>query len=211
VSLRDSGDCVVRLSATEIVITEVLAPALPRLFTIAPDLRIELRSSAAIVSLPLHETDLAVRMTRPDGDSLLAKRLPAMKVGLFASREYLRGRAPATLVLERERLIGYDDSYGPIPEVRFMEQAGLAGALVVRCTSTRALLAAACGGVGIALLPVALARRHEGLVEVPIARVPPGRAPWLVTHPDSRSSRPIRAVARWVAESFEQFVRLGAA
>ena len=132
-----------------------------------------------------------------------------MKLGLFASREYLRGRAPSALVLERERLIGYDDSYGPIPEVRFMEQAGLAGALVVRCTSTRALLAAACGGVGIALLPILLAQRHR-LVEVPAARLPPGRAPRLVTHPDSRSSPPIRAVARWVTDSFERFMHPGA-
>jgi DNA-binding transcriptional LysR family regulator len=207
VLLRASGGSLVRVSATEVVIADVLAPELPRLYASAPDLRLELRSSAEIVSLARHEADLAVRMVRPDGDSLLAKRLPALKLGLFASREYLRGRAPSSLVLERERMIGYDDSYGPIPEVRFMEQAGLADALVLRCTSTRALFAAACAGVGIALLSVPRARRDRRLVEIPAARLPPPRAPWLVSHPDSRTSPPIRAVARWVAESFERYTR----
>ena len=63
-----------------------------------------------VVSLSAREADVAVRLAKPVGDSLVARRLPSLEMGLFASREYLAGRRPAGIDLRGERLLGFDAS-----------------------------------------------------------------------------------------------------
>ena len=202
-ALREGRAPAVRISATESVIAERLAPALPLLFARDPHVRVELSSVAAIVSLARGEADLAIRMIRPTGNSLVTRRLATFRLGLYASRGYLFGRNPEQIELKDERLLGFDDSYGAIPELQWMRDAGLEAAVGVRCSSTRALAAAATSGVGIALLPATLAER-AGLIEIPAPRPIPARTPWLVMHAQSRAWPALRTVAAWVVQAFAE-------
>lgn len=197
----------IRVTATEFVVAEVLAPALPALWRQDPALRIDLVSAAGVASLANREADIAIRMTRPVGESLVASRLPAVRLGLFASRDYMRGRDPATLDLGRETLLLYDDSFGPTPEVRWMADAGLDRLARLVTGSTRALLQAARAGAGIALLPAAFAARDPALGEIPPPRPIPLRTPWLVVHRDLRRVRPLRLVQDWVRASVTEALR----
>jgi DNA-binding transcriptional LysR family regulator len=192
----------VRVSATEPVVTEILAPALPQLWARHPELRVRLRSTTTVESLTLGEADIAVRLARPGGDSLIARRLPSITFGLYASRGYLGRRSPAGIDLRRERLLGFDDSYGPIAEVRWFESAGLADALALRTGSTRALLRACAAGAGIALLPVHVASREPGLLALHPPSPTPVRHVWLVWPAALRSAAAVGAVREWITASF---------
>lgn len=206
-ALRTGGDRdSVTLSATEFIVADVLAPALPRLAAMHPALMLTLRAEAQVVSLAGREADIAVRMSPPDGNSLVARKLPEQRIGLFASPAYLAGRSPDALDLANERLLVYDDSYGRLPELDWIAALGLDGAVAVRTGSTRALLAATIAGSGIGLVPHAAAR-SLGLVEVPLAATLPVRNPWLVVHRDLRRVPAIRAVHAWVIDSFARFGR----
>ncbi len=192
----------IRISATEPIISEVLAPALAKLLAAAPGLRIDLSSTTEVVSLAAREADVAVRFARPVGDSLIIRRLPAFDFALFAARSYLAGRRVDALDLKRERMLGFDASYGRIAEVVWMDDAGLTPAVVARSSSTRALIQAASAGAGIALLPRMLARAHPTLVEIP-APLPIAKRPaWLVTHRDLGKARPLRVVRDWIIAAF---------
>jgi len=136
------------------------------------------------------------------GDSLIVRRLPAFDLALFAAPSYLAGRRAADLDLRHERLLGFDASYGRIPEVVWMEEAGLAGAVVARSSSTRALINAAAAGAGVALLPRLLLRALPGLVEIPAPLPIPRRPAWLVSHRDLRRARPLRIVRDWIVAAF---------
>lgn len=197
----------VRISATEPFISEVLAPALPRLLASEPGLRIDLSASNEVVSLSAREADVAVRLARPVGDSLVARRLPGLEMGLFASREYLAGRRPAGIDLRAERLLGFGTNYGRIPEVAWMEDAGLAMAVSIHSSSVRTLLNATIAGSGISLLPRLLAASHPELIEIPPPRPMPTRPVWVVTHRDLRGVRPIRAVRDWIVAAFTEVSR----
>lgn len=153
------------------------------------------------MSLTGREADVAVRMSRPEGNSLLAKKLPEQRLGLFASAAYLRGRDPALLNLGSERLIVYDDSYGRLPELEWLVAAGLERQVAMRTGSTRALIAATKAGIGIGLLPIWVARA-EGQTELPAPAGIPGRAPWLVVHPDLRRLPGVRAVHARIIDTF---------
>lgn len=192
----------IRVSATEPFICDILAPALPKLLAVEPTLRLDLSASTDVVSLAAREADVAVRFAQPLGDSLVARRLPSLAMGLFASRAYLAGREPAALDLQRERLLGFDDSYGRIAEVVWMEDAGLSSAIAVRSSSTRALLNATEAGVGIALLPRLLAGARRELIELPAPMPPPSRPVWVVTHRDLRRVRSLRVVREWIVDAF---------
>jgi DNA-binding transcriptional LysR family regulator len=200
----------VRVSATEFVVSEVLAPAIPLLKGGGADFPVHLQSQGDVVSLAARDADLAIRMSRPDGASLHIRKLPDIALGLYASCAYLDGRPPATLDLRRERLIVYDDSYGRLPELDWIAAHRLSDAVALRTGSTRAQLQAVRHGGGIALLPVAFAAREPDLVAVPFAHGAPPRQPWLTVHRDLRRQPPIRLVHRWIVDAFERIVRLPA-
>jgi len=202
-SLRQGGKTVpVRISATEFVISDVLAPRLNRLWQMGADFPVHLQSQADVVSLAGRDADLAIRMVRPEGASLYARRLADIRLGLFAADEYLAGREPEAIDLKAERLLIYDDSYGRLPELGWVTRHGLSDAVVMRTGSTRGLLAAALSGAGIALLPVPFARRTGTLIEIPTPSSLPSRQPWLIVHRDLRSLPAIRLAQKWVAQAF---------
>lgn len=202
-SLRQGLNTVpVRISATEFVISDVLAPALDRLWAMGADFPVHLQSQADVVSLAGRDADLAIRMVRPEGASLYARRLADIRLGLFASADYLAGRDPAAIDLKEERLLIYDDSYGRLPELEWVKRHGLSDAVAMRTASTRALLAAAVTGAGVALLPVPFAVRAVKLFEVPPPSPLASRQPWLIVHRDLRGLPTIRLVQKWVTQSF---------
>lgn len=207
-ALRSGGERLpVRISATEFVISDVLAPALAGLRGRGAAFPVHLQAQGEVVSLAGRDADLAIRMSRPDGASLIGRRLPEIRLALFASRVYLDGRDPSSLVLRNERLIGYDDSFGPIPEHRWITDGGLADAVVVRTGSARAQLLAVAAGVGIGLLPTVFARTMAGLIELPHNHGAPVRTPWLIVHRDLRRQPAIRAVHGWIVDAFTVALR----
>jgi DNA-binding transcriptional LysR family regulator len=141
-------------------------------------------------------------MVRPEGASLYARRLADIRLGLFASANYLAGREPAAIDLRAERLLIYDDSYGRLPELDWVTRHGLVDAVAMRTGSTRGLLTAALAGAGIALLPVPFALRTETLVELPPPSALPSRQPWLIVHRDLRGLPVVRLAQKWVMQAF---------
>lgn len=202
-SLRQGAKTVpLRISATEFVISDVLAPALDRLWAMGADFPVHLQSQADVVSLAGRDADLAIRMVRPEGASLYARRLADIRLGLFASAECLGGRVPAGIDLTAERLLIYDDSYGRLPELDWVTRHGLSDAVAMRTGSTRGLLAAALAGAGIALLPVPFALRTGTLIEIPPPSTLPSRQPWLIVHRDLRGLPAVSLAQKWVAQAF---------
>jgi DNA-binding transcriptional LysR family regulator len=205
-TLREqNGVMPVRLSATEFVISDVLAPALSRLWAKSVDFQLHLHSQADIVSLAARDADIAVRMSRPEGASLIIRKLPQLHLGFFASTALLAGRDAAKVNLGEESLLIYDDSYGRLPELDWLQSQGLGGAVAMRTGSTRGLMTAAQNGAGVGLLPVAIARLYPDLVQIaPPQSPPPSRTPWLVVHRDLRRQPSIRLVHQWVIDTFNQ-------
>jgi DNA-binding transcriptional LysR family regulator len=203
----EGGTLPVRLSATEFVISDVLAPALPRLWARGGDFPLHLQSQGDVVSLAARDADLAVRMSRPEGASLIIRKLPALQLGFFASADYVGDRDSVKLDLRREKLLIYDDSYGRLPELDWLDALGLRASVAMRTGSTRGLMTAALAGAGVALLPKAIAGREPSLVEIEAGSAPPPRTPWLIVHRDLRSQPSIRLVHKWVIETFAALVR----
>ncbi len=196
----------VRVSATEFVVSDVLAPALPDLWQRGGQFPVHLISQAQIVSLASRDAEIAVRMSRPEGNSLIARKLPEIRQGLFASSGYLDGRTASQINLVDTRLLVFDDSYGRIPELDWLGQTGLISAVAMRTASIRAILHAAMAGGGVALLPAPFALR-AGLIEIPLPVAIPSRAPWIVCHRDVRRQAGVIKVYDWIIAAFKSAVK----
>ena len=191
----------IRVSATEPIAAELLAPALPDLIRQLPNIRIDLSVTTEVVSLALRSVDIALRLAQPKGDSLLVQRLSPIRLGLYATREYLGRTGYDGLDLNAAQLLTYDDTYGPIAEVAWMQSMGLSDASRIRSSSTRALLMATLAGAGIGLLPEVFARQHDQLVQISTPVAIPDRDIWLMSHKDLKRSPNHRIVRAWILKT----------
>ena len=201
--LREGGlHLPVRITATEFVIAEVLAPRLPDLWKLGAKFPVHLQSQFDVVSLAGREADVAIRMSRPEGASLIAAKLPEVQMGLYAARSYLSGRDPRKLELRGEKLIAYEESSATLPETGWITQHGLNRAVLMRSPSMHAQMRAVLAGAGIGLLPRAFAGREADLVELPSPSGLQTRTPWLVVHRDLQRHPNVSLVRRWIKASY---------
>lgn len=193
----------VRISSTEPIISDVLVPALPAFFQANPDTRLDLDVSLEVSNLNIGEADIAVRMFAPDSDTLIARKLPRIRLQLYCSAAYLAGRDPEALRLSEEKLVWYDAAYGDIAENVWIKEKGLVDQVILRSGSVRALMKAAEVGVGIAPVPDFLAAKTE-LVPVPSQPLP-YRQSWIVFHRDARALPHQKRVRNWIRNACDAF------
>ncbi len=108
--IRDSEEEVfgeLRVTTTIGFGTLWLAPRLPKLFKIYPDLNIDLMLEERVLDLPMREADVAIRMKEPSQADLIRKRLMMINMCLFATRKYLdeRGTPEAMEDLSQHRIL----------------------------------------------------------------------------------------------------------
>ncbi|MDR7151336.1 DNA-binding transcriptional LysR family regulator [Hydrogenophaga palleronii] len=211
-SARSLGEGVrgtVRISASEVMGVEVLPPMLAALHAKHPDLRVELVTSNALQDLVRREVDIAVRMTPPKQEVLLATRVGDVEVGLHAHRSYLErhGKPTSMADLAHHVLIGFDR------ETPFLRSA--TAKLPIwqrenfhwRCDSDLAQLALLRAGAGIGGCQTALARRDPNLVRVLPTRLALKLTTWVAMHEGLRNSPRCRVVFDGLVKGLRGYVK----
>jgi DNA-binding transcriptional LysR family regulator len=195
----------VRITASEVVGAEHLPPILARLRQRHPQLVVELVLSNEVSDLLRRDADIAVRMVEPVQDSLVAKRLPGIGVGLHARRDYLDRRGtPASMAdLAGHDLIGYDRETPALRPFLRLYPALNRPALALRTDSDLAQLAAIRAGFGIGACQIAVAARNPDLVRVLASEFEIELGMWIVMHEDLKTSPRCRAVFDALVESMD--------
>jgi len=187
--------------ATEPIISEILSPNLPTLFSENPHLKIELISSTKVANLDHQEADLAIRLFKPEGDTLIAKRLPDIQMACFSSNAYLKNKDINAIDLAQENLLVFSEVYGKIAEVKWVNDQSLNSSIVLRSSSSRSLLEAAKNGLGVAIVARFLGKLHH-LTEVPAKKIP-NRQAWLISHRETKAQADIHLIKRWITSTFK--------
>lgn len=199
---------VVRVSASEIIGTEVLPPLIARIKEDYPQLTIELVLSNRMQDLLNREADIAIRMATPVQEQLIARRLGSIEIGLYASPSYLaRHTAPQSIdALFTHTLVGFDKTtpfilqalkhYPQLNRERF----------TVRTDSDVAQLNLIRAGAGIGMCQV-----HLADFPVPLERLMPDffafhLDTWLVMHEDLRHSKACKTVFDILSEGLQAYI-----
>lgn len=214
---RSQGDGirgVVRITASEVVGMEVLPAVLTTLREAHPGLVVELVISNQVQDLLRREADIAIRMTQPRQEALIARRVGVVEVGLHAHALYLaRHGTPQSLDElkdERHTLIGYDSDVPYVRELARRFPMLARDRFQLRADNDMAQLALIRAGAGIGLCQVALARRDPSLQRVlPDALTIPLET-WITMHEDLRHSPRCRVVFDALVEGLAQHIGVAA-
>jgi DNA-binding transcriptional LysR family regulator len=186
----------VRVTAAEIFAVEHLPPLLANLRRDHPALSIELAPTDAVTDLLQREADIALRMTDPTQQALIARRLGTVTLGLFARRDYLERRGIPTNVadLAAHDLIGTDSLSVTGQAVMALLPGVAHGDFAVRVDNTLAQLALLRAGFGIGICQTVIASHNDSLVRVLPEAFSLDLPLWLVMHEDLRTSSRCRTV-----------------
>jgi DNA-binding transcriptional LysR family regulator len=197
----------VRISASEPIAVEVLPPALAALRRAHPGLAIELVPTDRVQDLLRSEADVAVRMTPPQQELLIARRVGDVELGLYAHQQYLaqQGTPTSSAELAQHAVIGFDEM------TPFMRRAlavlpGLTrDSLALRCDSTVAQMALLRSGCGIGVCQRPLAERTPELVRV-LPEWSMKLPTWVTMHEDLRDSPRCRVTFEALVACLERHI-----
>jgi len=192
----------VRITAGDGLMNYVLAPALPRLLAVHPELRVELVGDLEVLDLARRESDVALRLVRPSSSALVASKLAPVSYGIYAAESYLRAhRRPQGLTDLRDHdWMDYTRAGSKVPALAWLRTQLAPSRLVVRATTTTTLLHACAAGLGLALLLTRIGDTDPRLVRVLPQAPVPARDAWAVYHRDDRNNARVRAVAAWLKQ-----------
>ena len=169
---------------------EVLPPIITQLQADYPKLKVELVLSNRVQDLLKREADIAIRMTPPKQEQLIARRVGVVTLGLHAHKKYLRRHGtPASFAdLAQHALIGFDEETPYLRAARKAFPQWSRDAFAVRTDSDVAQLAMIRAGSGIGICQVALAAADPQLVRVLPQSIALDAETWLTMHEDLRNN-----------------------
>jgi DNA-binding transcriptional LysR family regulator len=189
---------VVRVAASDAFVIHRLLGDLRRLGDELPGIDLELVTSAALADLRRREADIAIRFVKPDSPELRARRISSLRWSLYASADYL-ARSPR--VDPQNGLAGHRLLRWSGPPLRptvlaWLDEHSTAATTALRSRDLHVLIEACGRGLGLAVLPGAMAR-NRGLVRAIDHHIDVSDI-WLLVHRDLRKVPRVRAVADWL-------------
>lgn len=196
---------VVRVTATEMLATRFIMPHLPRLAARYPEVALDLQCTNASVSLARREADIAIRLARPREPDVVVRKLAAVELALYASPAYVAARGRPAAPEQPGGLAGHTVlGFAATPMFRlenaWFDLRAEGAQIVLRSDSVSSIYAATVAGLGIGLLPIAVADADPSLVRLPTETGPEPRVIWQAVHVDLKATARIRAVMEFLAE-----------
>jgi len=201
-----AGGCI-RLTASNVVGAEILPPILTDFRRKHPAIDLELVLSNHNEDLSRRDADIAVRMSRPTQQSLVARKLGVLGLGFYATPDYVatHGAPDSIETLRSHTMIGFDTFPAGLRDALPAELEVSRGMFNFRSDSDAAQLAALKAGVGIGVCLHAIGRRN-GLTRVlPDLQVFELEV-WLAMHETQRASPRLRLMYDHLAEALSQVV-----
>lgn len=189
----------VRVSAPPAFASLFLMPRLGLLRERHPGIELELIGEMRLANLTRREADLALRIGRPEGASMIVRRLPDFHYGLFGRRDYVE-RVP-----EAEwTLLGHDETLEQSPPQQWLRRYAAGRPLVIRSNDITGLFNAVRAGLGVAVLSGYMAELAPELVCIAHGDPELRRELWMVVHADVRRSPSVRAVMDTIIDIVER-------
>lgn len=183
---RLTGQLVV--TAPQLLIVHVLAPLLQDFADRHPGVQLKLRASNELLDLNRREADLAIRISRSPGDTLMGRRLVGQKTGAFASDAYadeLAAAPPGTPV----NWLAYEAMTELPAHVRKHHPEAR---MYMVFDDMVAMAGAAAAGLGVVRMPLFLGRAM-GLRQVDLLPAQSYPDLWMVAHTDLWRSAKVAA------------------
>lgn len=191
----------VRITAPQVMSTYHLPTILTRLLDAEPGVEVELVATDLTDNLLRREADIAIRMYRPTQADLIAKKVTDMRLGLYASHNYLAAYgAPTPETMIQHRMVGYDRNPTITDWMRAEGMAPPPGFLRMRTDDQVVYWRMVKSGAGIGAHQRSVGDEEPGVQRVLSDLNMPTLPVWLTVHEELRTSALIRRVYDFLAD-----------
>jgi DNA-binding transcriptional LysR family regulator len=187
----------VRLTTTAPMARYYISPHLSKLREIDPDITLALHCTDQNLSFSRWETDIAVRLSRPDDGRLVMRKLADLSYSVFGPSDPERAR---DLRARPNDWIALPNQFSMLPYARYVADQLKGHQPVLVSDEVDVLADAVAQGMGRAVLADQIGRRHSGVRR--LHSIPGKREAWLLIHPELRDLVAIRRVADWLIQIF---------
>jgi DNA-binding transcriptional LysR family regulator len=165
--------------------------------------------TSRVQDLLRREADIAVRMTPPRQETLVARRIGQIELGLHATQQYLarRGTPRTVAELAQHSIIGFDQPTAFIRSAGKSLPAFSRDLFAFRTDNDLAQLALIRSGAGLGLCQVPVARRDTTLVRVLPRQVSLPLETWITLHEDLRNRPSCRVTFEALVAGLTRHVR----
>lgn len=181
--INKSKKCIgiVRVAAPELIVTDILLPALKPFLELYPEIDLELITGINTVGIAKGDADIALRLVRPEQGALTIKKVGVMSSGLYTARSTIKD-------INQSKLIGWD-SHIDLPSSHWLKKiTGREPNLKLNSLATQR--AAIQSGLGMGILPCFIAEGLERIEQPYILE----ESLWLITHASNTATPRIRLV-----------------
>ena len=193
----------VRLTSVPMLLNRLVIPRSRELLVEYPDLELELHPDLRYLSLSKRETDMALRLSRPETGGLMVrtKKLGVLKHAVYCSRTY---RDPD----ERDMpWVTHQEAWQHLPQVKWMHDhvRKVGGSFSsIRVGDADSAIEAVANGAGRSVLPDLLADADPRLIRMESSDAVPNveREVWVMVHSDLASLPRCQVVWNWLTDLF---------
>lgn len=195
----------VRVTTTEVLAIDVLAPLVSELRDRHPSLVVELIADDRRLDLSRGEVDVAIRVGSCPGEPGIVRRRLATSVwALHCARSYAdrRGRPQTVEDLNRHDIVGGSGVLAGLAPLVALRKAAPDAPVGIQCNSVPNLIAAVRSGVAVGPLPCWAATKDDDLLRCPIPELEARSDIWLLYHESLRASPHVRLFREAVTARF---------
>ena len=192
----------IRVTTNETIANLFLTPSLPDFADLYPDIRVEVVVDPRYLDLSRGEADVALRAAQHPGNGpIVVRKLRHLPWAVYSSRDYAaRNGCPARVgELPRHKVIGPDGPLCEMAAFQWLEGAAGSAQVMARSNSLPNMLTAVRAGLGLAVLPCAMAEPEPDLVRCIGPMDDIGAPLWLITRSDNKDEPRIRAFTSFIA------------
>jgi DNA-binding transcriptional LysR family regulator len=193
----------VRVAASDDIAAHLIGPHLGAFRARYPDISLEIVAQMELANLTRREADIALRGVRPARGNFVIRRIGSWPFGLYAARRYAEahGLKPGLADLSTLDIITWTKEWAHLRGGPWFAEYAR-GAPVALASDSRRVHQAACkAGLGVAILPCALADQEPDLLCLLPAKQVLSLPLWLVVHRDLIRTARVRAVMDFLTKA----------
>jgi DNA-binding transcriptional LysR family regulator len=155
----------VRLAAEDVTLNSLLSPILADLVREFPDIELEVLTDNDVANLSHREADLTLRCENKPQATLDGERIAAVESAVYGSARYCRRNRDLDVENQPEDCVWIlpDETFSHLATGRWYRKHLKNAHSLIRCNSLQSMLALACAGAGLAVLPCYLGESAKEL------------------------------------------------
>lgn len=188
-SLRGS----IRVTTTDTLLEPVVLPAVASFRLAYPGIRIQLMVDNRFVNLSRRDADVAIRPSNVPPDNLVGRKAGTLRTAPYAAHRYLARHGGGDGSWDGHDWVAPDESLGHLRQAAWLRQYVPVERHVVSVDSLLGMVGAVEAGLGAGMLLCLLADGRSGLAQLAPADPALDTDVWILSHPDLRRVKRIRA------------------